>query len=198
MFPKMLKIFNLIIWLSLFIVTSCKKEETIHEQSYSPTSMGSSWTYDGESIESTSNQMTGRTFKKYNKTYFEKSVSTLTDNFSYFGTKDGNNYYSIVPDPNDPKKENEVLYLKSDANIDETWMNEITYGKALLGSQWMYTMKEKGISRVVNGKTYWNVIHTQRISDGFTIDSYYSLGIGLIEVDYGNGGRSVLRDYDIK
>jgi hypothetical protein len=71
-------------------------------------------------------------------------------------------------------------------------------GKNFLGSQWMYTMKEKGISRVVNGKTYWNVIHTQRISDGFTIDSYYSLGIGLIEVDYGNGGRSVLRDYDIK
>jgi hypothetical protein len=195
---KKLNNFHLIVLSYLIVLFGCKKDETITDKSYSPSSAGSKWSYDGVIVEGTFNEMTGKTSKKFNKTYFEKRVSTATNQYFYYGTRIGNNYYTVVSAPNDINLENEILYLKSDASIDETWVNDIKYGYDVLGSQWTFKMIEKGITKVVNGKSYSDVIHTRRYSDGLTVDSYYSLGIGLIEVDYNNGGRSTLIDYNIK
>lgn len=168
------------------------------DRSYSPSSMGSTWSYEGKTAESTFDLMTGRTIKKFNKTYFEKQVTAGTKQFYYYGSRAGNNYYAIVTDPNNINAENEVLYLKADAAVNESWVSEIKYGADLLGGQWTFKIIEKGISKIVNGKLYSDVIHTQRYSGGITVDSYYSLGIGLIEVDYDSGASSTLIDFDIK
>lgn len=177
---------------------SCKKQKSDLVKNYSPTTVGSTWNYEGYLVESTANRMTGRTVKKFGKDYYEKSVSTITESFSYFGAKEGDNYYTIVVNPNVLKEENEVLYLKANGLVGETWINEIKYGSDVLGTQWEFKIIEKNITKNVDGKTFTDVIHTERISNGLTLDSYYALGVGLIEVNYSNGAKSILKSYDIK
>ena len=147
---------------------SCKKQNPTIELSYSPTTVGSSWNYEGYLVEPNSNQMTGRAIKKFGKVYYEKNVSTSLESYSYFGTKEGDNYYTIVTDPADIMKENEVIYLKANAVVGETWINEIKYGSSTLGTQWKYELLEKGITKTVDGRTFTDVIHTERISNGLT------------------------------
>lgn len=73
------------------------------------------------------------------------------------------------------------------------------------------TIKEKGISKVINGKTFNNVMHTQvdlqyDVGTGFESYSIYDLylakGIGMIESDTGISGtiydKETILSYNIK
>ncbi len=182
----------------LILFCTCKKEKSNTGNSYSPTSMGSSWNYKGFITVSTRNIMTGRTFKKFGKTYYEKAVTTDKETINFYGTHTDDDYYTIVTDPMNNNAENEVLYLKTNASVGDSWVVEIKYGFDILGNQWKYKILEKGIAKIVNGKTYSNVIHTERDSDGKIIHSYYCLGVGLIEVAYDSGANSTLESYNIE
>lgn len=100
------------------------------------------------------------------------------------------------------------------ASIGYTWTSTPTANRLLNGDliQSINTIREKGITKVVGGKTFTNVIHTsanfQILIDGVGFhniayyDYYLAKGIGLIEKDtyaYGNlNAVKTIMSYTIK
>jgi len=105
-------------------------------------------------------------------------------------------------------------FLVDTASVGYTWINAPTQNTLLNGSplQSINTVREKGITKIVGGKTFTNVIHTSANfqinikGTGFHNIAYYDFflakGIGIIEKDsyvYGNLDETkTIIDYNIK
>lgn len=107
---------------------------------------------------------------------------------------------SLVPDPVKVKVENGVMYnelmapgnyqqwLREDLKRGDTW--DATFTANGLNSIMAFTVKETGISKEVDGKTYDDVIMLESeskinmngnlISTQFFTQYYYAKGVGLI------------------
>lgn len=214
----------------ILLVSSCKKdppdftgyeaigssETNAFSDSYMPTSKGSSWTYVSDpgtgAITNTEVHMTG--------------VITPINGLNYFEVKS-----------NTPGKENEVSYYYVDKHIYKIQATSLLSATTVefhylddslpVDGEWIARMSpsgyindvparvkgkiiEKDISKVVLGKTYKNVIHTQVIiqynfGSGFedfgTYDYYLAKGVGLLETDtslFGITATSKLLKYSIK
>jgi hypothetical protein len=124
---------------------------------------------------------------------------------------------STVPDNTRVKVENGVMYnelmapgnyqlwLKDDLKKGETW--DATFTANGLNSIMAFTVKETGISKEVDGKTYPDVIELESeskinmngnlISTNFFTQYYYAKSIGLIMTTSSMGDVHTLQHYEL-
>jgi len=122
---------------------------------------------------------------------------------------------STVPDPTKVKVENGSMYnelmapgnyqlwLKDDLKKGETW--DATFTANGLNSIMAFTVKETGISKEVDGKTYNDVVMLEAeskinmngnvISTNFFTQYYYAKSIGLIMTTSSLGDVHTLQHY---
>ncbi|MCO5950658.1 hypothetical protein [Mucilaginibacter flavidus] len=184
--------------------------------SYFPVTSGSTWTYKEEIAGATSStviKMTGNTKTFNGKSYYEAtSSSTVKGNtLGYFYT--ANHDFSIlqtIP----TYGINIEIHLGNDTKAaGYSWTTSPTADGYVNGfpAQMINTIKEKGITRVVNGKTFTNVMHTQAdlqydLGSGFmsysVYDFYLAKGVGMIESDTGISGsiydKETILSYNVK
>jgi len=151
--------------------------------------LGTTATYDGKSFKVASNK-------------FASETETGTINFYHSG-------YTYSVREISETDTSEILYLKADAAVGATW-NADLYNPAT-DSKGIGKIIEKGITKVVKGKTFNNVVHTRvelqvKESTGLfttasTVDFYIAKDVGIIEEDvaiFGITGKTELFDYSIK
>ena len=198
------------------ILFSCKKgneQPSSNQQpeklgdSYQPVTKGTYWKYNtasGTSIRT----MTGETAVFKGKTYykFTAEFNYKGASLAYYGQQNGDYFlYSVEP----VIGEDEALYLKENAAVGDTWIQDVASYNGIKVRN-IGKIIEKNINRVVLGKTYNNVIHTQILvqssplgsttySDAQTINYYIAKGIGIIDVS-DSTGPSILKltEYAIK
>jgi hypothetical protein len=117
--------------------------------------------------------------------------SNSTGGAQYFN-QSGNDYYSYQPLPAGMGNAIENLYLKTDAAVNQTWMQNFTVNVQGIDVPVTVTNKiqEKGITRTVNNIAYTDVIHVSTSISSIlipgtalttNIQSYYAPRVGLIE-----------------
>ena len=183
---------------------------------YFPVSSGSSWTYNEElagKTGTTVQKMTGKTKTINGKNYFEAtSASTLKgNNTGYF--YNSNHTFTILQVIPQENITIEVTVGDDSKAAGYTWTTKPTADGLVRGypAQMINTIKEAGISRTVNGKTFTDVIHTQAdlqydLGFGFisysVYDFYLAKGVGMIESDTGVQGtvydKMTLTSYTVK
>src|SRR5215212_6557100 len=174
---------------SLFLFTNCSKDDdspsTDGSANYSPLTVGSNWTYNSTEGNSDTVSFTLTVTDKdtsiNGKTYKVLSSSDGSEN-NYLAKMDSN-YYRFSSFPNIGSLEE--LYLKDNRPVNSAWTasTSFTLQGLPLTADLTYMVKEKGINRVVNGKTYSDVIHVnvtisvlgQNFGQG---DFYYAKDIG--------------------
>lgn len=100
-------------------------------------------------------------------------------------------------------KDNYQLWLKDDLKKGETW--DATFTANGLNSIMAFTVKETGITKEVDGKTYPDVVMLESeskinmngnlISTQFFTQYYYAKGIGLIMTTSSMGDVHTLQNY---
>jgi hypothetical protein len=171
--------------LIILIFTNCSKNSDTPAANYSPTTEGSSWTYvSGTNIFRLT--ATNRDTVAAGKTY---KVLTNSNGPNNYVAKVGNDYYRFAAVAAIGSNGVEELYLKDNQDVNATWSTRQNFtapGFGQLTADLKYTIKSKGASRVVSGKTYNNVIQVRSDISVQTLsvgggDFYYAEGIGLIE-----------------
>jgi len=178
---------------TLFLFTQCKKDDAAPTTAtttvnYSPLTTGSSWTY---------NYTEGNAAAvSYTYTVTDKDTTINGKTYNVLSSSDGSeNKYMAKIDSNYYRYASfsgigsfEELYLKDNRDVNSTWtgLASISYAGVPISANLTYTVKEKGISYLVNGKTYNDVIHIRLDADALSIsigggDFYYAKDIGLIE-----------------
>jgi hypothetical protein len=201
-----------------FCIFGCKKEKTEGPalNDYLPVTNGSFWKYsygsDGGSTDTLTITMTGGTTKINGKTYYN-ATSTYRQGFSdgYFYA--GNHFYATRTVALGSNVAMEFQLLNDTASVGYHWITSPTDDGKVSGipAQTINTIMEKGISRVINGRTFNDVIHTRvelQYSSGagfqtyITYDFYLAKGVGLIENDANTLDsffeKETLFDYTIK
>ncbi len=124
---------------------------------------------------------------------FVKLYSPLSNSYSYYNCTDGATR-AIVYDANTfgggTISVADIIILKANLPAGGSWTNQVVNPIGQL-AKYNFTIKEKGISRTLNGKTYNDVIHVYAETGidvptiGFTLvsitDYYFAKNIGLIE-----------------
>lgn len=180
---------------SLFLFTQCKKDESAPPQAgntvnYSPLTVGSNWTYNytevGSSPETFTLTVSDKDTVIGDKTY--KVLNSSDNSGNNYMARIDSNYYRFATFPGIGSFEE--LYLKDNRPVNSTWTDDVTFTlpgvPVPLTADLTYLIKEKGISSVVNGKTYIDVIH---VNIAVTVlganfgggDFYYAKDIGLID-----------------
>ena len=200
----------------IFCCFGCKKEaKQGPEGEYLPLTDGSTWKYnyasDGGTTDTLIVKMTGGTTQINGRAYYNAS-STYRQGTSpgYFYA--GNHFY-VTRTADEGSGSIELQLLNDTASVGYQWIT-IPTDNGLLGGtpvQTINTIKEKNITRTLNGKTFTNVIHTQvqlqyNNGSGFgttvTYDFYLAKGIGLIENDANTEDilheTETLFDYSVK
>ncbi len=100
-------------------------------------------------------------------------------------------------------KDNYQLWLKDDLNLGETW--DATFTANGLNSIMAFTVKETGITKEVDGKTYHDVVMLESeskinmngnlISTQFFTQYYYAKSVGLIMTTSSMGDVHTLQNY---
>ncbi|WP_207496388.1 hypothetical protein [Aridibaculum aurantiacum] len=200
---------------------SCKKNtDATASANFGPLTAGSSWTYrsttDGGPPSNYTITATNRDTQVNNRTY---RVLTTSTGENQYRNKSGNEYYDFgtITDLN---VQLEQLYLKDNAAVNATWKSTVPFTvpqfPVTFTATMLYTIKEKGISRTVNGVNFSNVIRVgldvsvePSIGKIVDADMYYAAGVGLIESRYvvqsiplagisGSTTTEVLTSYTIK
>ncbi|RYG16861.1 MAG: hypothetical protein EOO07_12350 [Chitinophagaceae bacterium] len=195
---------HLAAFFACFLASSCSKSTeptpTTPPPAYITTTAGSIWTY--EDIDnSTPGSSTTYTITSTNRAdtvingnpYHIYTRSNTGSSEYHF--KNGDSYFSFRSLPAAVGGANiESLYLKADAGVNTSWSEEILLNTPLgnVNVTMTYTLKERGISKTVNGINYSNVIHVTGalsaappFSTGLTshIHWYYAPRYGLIQND---------------
>ena len=186
-----------------FIFTSCTKNNTNNTtpaaDSYLNTNAGSTWNYHTSDSSGTtptntdytltsSTQDTTINSKKYH-------IYGISSGGSQYMNLTGNSYYQYDSVPVAGGEKIERLYLEDNAAVNKSWsqsftLNNIPNSPVPIPLTVTNTVVEKGISRMVNGVNYSNVIHiSTNLSSSlvpaaaFTsaIDTYYAPNYGLID-----------------
>jgi hypothetical protein len=182
----MVKLKTIVGWMSvLMLLTSCSKNSDSPEPNYSPTTAGSSWTYTTGSNLFTITA-TNRDTVAGGKTYRILANNNGPNNYV---AKDSGDYYRYGAIAAIGANGIEELYLKDNLDVNGTWSSSQAVnvpGYPPLTAKLTYTIKAKGTTRVVSGKTYNNVIQVRLDISILSVslgggDFYYADGIGLIE-----------------
>lgn len=176
------------------IFTQCKKDSALSAPpDYVATGTGSTFTYHFASDSVNTDFTLTATSRDTSVSGRSYRVFSSTDSVNRYFAKDGHNYYKLSAIPNLAITPAD-LYLKDDAALNTSWAGDaVTFHLDSvpfpLIANFNNTIKEKGISRTVSGKTYNDVIHVrQDIDVTFAgsiggLDRYYAPGVGLIEED---------------
>jgi hypothetical protein len=149
---------------------------------------GSTWTYENNPGAPYTLTATNRDTVAAGKTY--RVLSSSSGGNTYRG-KSGNDYYRFGAFSAVGLSGVEELYLKDNQPVNTTWSTSqnITVPNIPfpLTAVLAYTIKSKGETRTVSGKTYSNVVYVRldisiggigSIGGG---DFYYAEGVGLVE-----------------
>ncbi len=185
----------------LFLLSSCKKDEKTPDNpqenmNYINTTSGSNWVYHeiNSSGSATSESdytitSTNRDTTISNRPYHIYGVS---NNVNRYLNLSGKEYYEFDTIPGGESKTFQRLYLKTGLTPGTSWSQSenIVVDRIQLPTKITNTIVENSLTRIVNGKTYQNVIHvsTTITSDLIpasaltsAIHSYYAPNYGLIE-----------------
>lgn len=182
-----------------FCILGCKKEHAITPAGgeYLPVTNGSTWKYsygsDGGTTDTLILSITGGTTQINGKTYYN-ALSTYKQGASQGYFYVGNHLYATRTIALGSNAAMEFQLLNDTASVGYQWITAPVDGGVLDGNpvQTINTIKEKNITRTLNGKTFTGVSHTQvqlqyNFGQGFqtsvTYDFYMAKGIGLIEND---------------
>ncbi|MDO3628507.1 hypothetical protein [Mucilaginibacter sp. BT774] len=197
----MRKIFAIMIIGGAILAAGCSKKNnpgpSASADSYLPVSSGSTWTYNdvvGGNSSQLTITMTGATSIIGGKTYYAgTSVSPAKGTSTgYFYAS--NHFYSFRATSAAAGITIELQMGNDEQNVGYSWTTSPTDNGTVAGvpAKTVNTIKEKGITKVVNGKTFNNVIHTQidlqyDLGTGFqsvaVYDIYLAKGVGMIEND---------------
>lgn len=185
-----IKTFAVIICATL-LLAGCKKDsndQTSSTTDYSPMTAGSTWTYQSSAGGSYTLTATSRDTVALGRTY---KVFTSTTGVNSYYAKSGNDYYRFGNIPGITANGFEELYLKDNQDVNALW--QTTQSVTVPGAPFpvdialKYTIKEKGISRTVNNKTYNDVVHVRLDLSNIFLgslgggDFYYANKVGMIE-----------------
>jgi len=197
----MRKIFAIMIIGGAILAAGCSKKNnpgpSASADSYLPVSSGSTWTYNdvvGGSASQLTITMTGGTSVINGKTYYAGTSASSTRGTSTGYFYAANHSYSFRATSAAVNITIELQMGNDEQNVGYTWTTTPTDNGTINGvsAKTVNTIKEKNISRTVNGKTFNNVIHTQvdlqyDLGTGFqsvaTYDIYLAKGVGMIEND---------------
>jgi len=197
-------------FLASFAFVSCGKSDAdpdpVTGTAYMTTSAGATWNY--ESIDSSMVPPTVTTYSLTSTNRADTQINTRSyhiysnsNGSSEYYNISGNDYYTYqrLPDAVG-NAQIEVLYLKANLNVGETWAqsSSVTVSGIPVTINYSNRIAEKGISKIVNGITYTNVIHVETTlgivppfpipaptSSEFStdLDFYYAPKYGLIHSD---------------
>jgi len=187
----------------------------IINNSYLPTTTGSSWTYQSDITGTTQRSeahITGVITPINGQNYFElKGNSNGQESVSYYYVKDKK--YKIRSTSIEQKATVEFFLLDDNLLVGDEWTGTMTADGSVNGipGRTKHKIIESGITKTVLNKTYRNVIHTQMtvqynlFGNGFEdfgdYDFYLAKGIGLIQTDasfQGFASSTYLAAYTIK
>ena len=164
------------------------------DSSYHPLAVGNTWTYkmkDGKTFTNTVTGADGATFAMSN---------SMTPTATHV-RKDGDDY---LTDSFEAGKW--LVMLKEGLKKGDTWQVEFTANG--FNSILIYTVKEVGISKDVEGKTYSDVVFIEADSKlnmngniipmNFLTQYYYAKGVGLILTTSSVGDAMPLTSYVVK
>lgn len=183
------------------IFSACKKNDSgstiTTTDVYVNTTAASSWSYQQTDLSGTNPPSNYTVTSSSNDTTIN-SRKYHVYNYSYGGSEylgvDGHDYYQYDSIPVSGGINIERLYLEDNASVGTSWNQNFSLtipGVPLpVPLTVSNNIKERGISRTVNGTTYTNVIHVSTSltsalipasSFSSSIDSYYAPKYGLIE-----------------
>ncbi len=169
----------------IVLFSYCKKNSDVVNtaKDYLPLTVGTNWTYisDGNTYKLT---VTNKDTVALTRTY---KVLSNSNGPNQYQAKAGNDYYRFATFQGFLPNGVEELYLKEDQNVNATWQFSvpITFSGFPINVTAKYTITEKGITKVVQGKTYNDVFHIRQdfsspIGNHGGGDHFYAKGVGLI------------------
>ncbi len=194
----MKKLIILITCISFFY--GCKKSGSgggAIAENYLNTKAGSSWSYHETNNSSGTPQNSDYALISTSKDTFINSKSYHIYTFSYGGSQylavNGHDYYQYDSIPGALGQIFERLYLKDNINVNASWSQQIAVSipglPVTIPVDINNKIVEKGISKIINGITYNNVIHVSSTISSVAIpsasltsdiNSFYAPGFGLI------------------
>jgi hypothetical protein len=186
---------------------------TSKSDNYQPVTKGSYWKFNSTIAGKTETQthtMTGATATFNNKTYYTINAVSSNSGTSTSYYYHGNDNYTNRSTSGGVTVE--YLYLKDNYTVGKTWTAPMTDNGNInsIPAQVIGKIVEMGVTKVISGKTFTDVVHTQvliqyDLGSGFetvqTQDYYIANGVGIIEADSNASGitsSSVVSDYSIK
>lgn len=197
----MKKILSILILGGAMLIAGCSKKNnpgpSASADSYLPVSSGSTWTYNdvmGGNTSQLTITMTGATSVINGKTYYTGTSASSTRGTSTGYFYAANHSYSFRATSATASITIELQMGNDEQGVGYSWTTTPTDNGTINGvsAKTVNTIKEKNITKVVNGKTFTNVIHTQvdlqyDLGTGFqsvvTYDIYLAKGVGMIEND---------------
>lgn len=162
--------------------------------SYYPLTVGNTWTYQvkgGQAYTSKVTEQNGNTF----------TVHTTMVNASSKIKRVGDEYVSDSPEAGKT-----MISFKENLKVGDTWQN--SYKVNGIDSTLTYVVKEIGITKEVNGKTFKDVIFIEADSKmsmngnalpmKYAAQYYYAKGVGLILTTSSMGDEHALTEYEVK
>lgn len=200
--------FSIVLVSSTCLISSCTKDTpTLADNTngqYLNLKPGSSWVYTIDTLGSTSSvTVTDSTIIAFGKGFmnFHSKYSSGQEYRNFYSCING--LYSMVI-TSSAGLQQELIYLKDKVMVGDKWNSVITPLTAPFNYE--YEVKGLGLTRMVNGNTFNQVVWIHCIvSSGSTItyqsDAYYAPKIGLIELneDYTTAKYSTkLKSYSLK
>jgi hypothetical protein len=175
--------------LSAALFTGCDKDKDEDPQpDFSPSTAGSTWTYQTNTGQSYTVTATDRDSTALGRSY---RVFTTSTGINQYRTKSGADYYRFGMVPGLGSGGFEELYLKDNQAVNALWQAAQTINvpgvPIPLQATLQYTIKEQGATRTVAGKSFTNVTKVRLDISVFGVgaigggDFYYAAGIGMIE-----------------
>lgn len=216
----MKKTLLLVLFVAAVTLAGCKKgppvEPSIISDTYLPLTKGNTWIYNdntGGVTDIRALTVTGATTQINGKTYYDLNIQSQADGpeTGYFYA--GDHIYALRQVSSDSSITIEVQLGDDNQDVGYSWTSYPTDDGTVEGypAQLINTIREKGVSKMVNGRNYNNVIHTQAalqydVGSGFTTtgtyDFFLAKGVGLIEEDLTIDGAiyesQTLSSYTIK
>jgi hypothetical protein len=215
--------FIITLFIGCILFASCKKDNPDNDpepvistklDTYQPLTTGSYWKYTSTGISTATTEITAtansKTFngKKFKQVTIKSNAAPTADGYYYasdhvYTLRQQVASYGYL----------QFTYLKDNAAINASWKETVTDNGSLNGvpAQMIGKMLAKATTKVVNGKTYTNVIHTKvqlqyaLYSSTFetfaTYDYYIAKGVGIVEIDsdlLGSKAVLTLQTYTLK
>lgn len=205
---------------AVIALAGCKKDSSnkpsTTSNTYLPVTKGSTWTYNDITAGASDTRtitVTGATTQINGKTYDNIAINTVSSGNTTGYYLASNHQYAMRVLGSQVAITLELQLGLDNQNVGYSWTTTPTdNGKvADFPARLINTIKETGISKTVNGKSYSDVIHTQGnlqydFGTGYTTagtyDFYLAKGVGLIELTLNTNGSNyeteTLSSYSIK